>query len=283
MVSLSSTAFAAEKQDIVYTALGDSIANGTRGKKGIGYTDLFCDQLDRIYGEVTFNDDLAADGMTSGDLLCALEQSPVYGSDVITVSIGGNDFLGPFVSQLFPLYEAYDGDIDALNTALQLACNDPEHADPVLVGALHELSTELAASLSGFAEYFVQIMGLIHGYSPDADIYVNTVYNPFYWSPVLHAFADPYIQTMNEIIFGYSVIGYKVVDVYSAFEEYANPKKPVVGDLSNLSDLLVFLSNPENDIADFKGTIPLHPTDVGYKFIANLHKDLLGVPVVPAG
>ena len=87
---------------------------------------------------------------------------------------------------------------------------------------------------------------------------------------MLLEWVDPFVQSINAIIMNDTQVqmyDYKVVDVYIAFKDYSNPKKLEVGDLSNLAE---FSIDPETV------PVPLHPTDLGYKFIFNLHKDLLG-------
>jgi len=89
--------------DMVYTALGDSIAWGTGATEDVGYTRLLHEHLERSHGEVEFNL-IAEDGVTSEMLLYALSapgdpegaQAAVAGADLVSISIGGNDLLGPF-------------------------------------------------------------------------------------------------------------------------------------------------------------------------------------------
>lgn len=107
IMSIASPAFAAPKanplkQGIVYTALGDSIAYGTGATDQYGYTDMFNEHLTRINGTGQYFN-LSADGVTSSMLSTALYnsdqvQGAVAAADVITISIGGNDLLGLFLS-----------------------------------------------------------------------------------------------------------------------------------------------------------------------------------------
>lgn len=286
LVAFTSSVSAATKSGVVYTALGDSIANGTGGTDGIGYTDLFYDHLVKIYGASEFKD-LAQDGLSSAGLLEMLTvPSDVYGyraaisqSDYITISIGGNDLLIPFMQEfllvMFLYY--YDSEISFLDfeglledlEAWQSEPTNPEYA------YFGEMLTNLSYvtfpdAITAFASNWAQIIGAIRTINPSSTIYVNTGYNPFVNIPLLQVWVDPFVQAVNAVIMNETLVqmyGYEVVDVYSAFSDYANPNKLEVGDLSCLAQFIMYPDTVP---------VPLHPTDLGYKFIFNLHKDLLG-------
>ena len=277
---LSSTVFAGTKQEITYTALGDSIAFGTGATDFVGYTDLFSEHLTRKFGEVTYIN-LAEDGEKSEDLLMDLIfstdlQNDVAASDVITISIGGNDLLGPFLDAFERVIEWYytypDSSVDYESLLSDLAEweMDPT-THPQFNEMLQVLSENMDNYFSDFATNWGQIIFLIRTLNSEADIYVNTVFNPLKFSPSLYEYVDPAIQGLNWAIYSFADsnnydFDYKVVDVYSKFKAYGNPKKLVVGDLSTLA----IMAYP-----DYNGPIPLHPTDMGYKFIFNMHKDLM--------
>ncbi|MBE0451326.1 MAG: SGNH/GDSL hydrolase family protein [Clostridia bacterium] len=275
----SSTVFGVTKQGIVYTALGDSIAYGTGATDLVGYTDLFNEHLNKKLGnEKYFN--MSYDGATSEDLLISLNdpfdyfgaQTAIVASEVITISIGGNDLLGPFLEALggvvynFYLNPDYTVDFESLLADLSEWENDLTthyQFNEMLTG----LSSELPGLVYNFTSNWVIIINRIRELNPNADIYVNTVFNPLKFSPRLYQFADPAIQGLNVPIHYFAgIFDYKVVDVYSIFEAYGNPNRLVVGDLSTLA----FMVDP-----DYSGPIPLHPTDMGYKLIFNMHKDLM--------
>lgn len=285
LMSFTSSVFAVDKPGVVYTALGDSIAYGTGGTGGIGYTDLFNDHLIKIYGEGDFHKH-AQDGLSSADLLeMLMVTSDVYGyraaisqSDYITISIGGNDLLFPFMQEFafVIVYHYYDFgsgvvDFEGLMEDLDAWQNDPTNPEFAYFG---EMLTNLSYvtfpnAITAFANNWAQIIGTIRTLNPTATIFVNTGYNPFVNIPMLQEWVDPFVQSINAIIMNDTLVqmyDYKVVDVYTAFKDYANPKKLEVGDLSNLAQFSL-----DNDSVP----VPLHPTDLGYKFIFNLHKDLL--------
>ncbi len=283
-MSTASPAFAAPKanplkQGIVYTALGDSIAYGTGATDQYGYTDMLNEHLTRINGTGQYFN-LSADGVTSSMLSTALYnsyqvQGAVAAADVITISIGGNDLLGLFLSGFGQLIvDNYSIPVEPFVNFNQLMMDlkgwqanpyDPEysHFNQLLI----DLAGQFPSAVGGFNYNWLEIIGRIIELNPDADIYVNTVYNPFVNIPILHDAIDPFIQALNVAIEDYADdFDYKVVDVYSAFQGYRNPKKLAVGDLSNLVE---FIMDPTTV------PVPLHPTDLGYKFIFNMHKDLM--------
>ena len=286
LMAFTSSVSAATKSGVVYTALGDSIANGTGGTDSIGYTDLFYDHLVKIYGASEFKD-LAQDGLSSAGLLeMLMVPSDVYGyraeisqSDYITISIGGNDLLIPFMQELlmvifFHYYDSESEEIDyeGLMVDLEAWQNEPTNPDYVY---FREMLANLSYvtfpdAITAFASNWAQIIGAIRTLNPTATIYVNTGYNPFVNIPLLEVWVDPFVQAVNAAIMNDMLVqtyGYEVVDVYSAFSDYANLNKLEVGDLSCLAQFIMYPDTVP---------VPLHPTDLGYKFIFNLHKDLLG-------
>ncbi|MBV1756479.1 MAG: SGNH/GDSL hydrolase family protein [Dethiosulfatibacter sp.] len=281
MLLFSITAFATAKQGITYTALGDSIAYGTGATDGIGYTDMFNAHLERKFGDGMYIN-LSADGVTSGGLLYALSypgdplgvQAAVYGADVITISIGGNDLLGPFqvaLNGFIAQFYSIPGGGGAINFEAFMSdfakWEMDQSTQPGFTAMLASLYSDWPDLVQNFAVNWARIIDIIEDLNPDADIYVNTVFNPLKFSPALYEFADQAIQGLNIPIMSLApVYGYKVVDVYSKFSSYNNPKKLAVGDLSTLA---VY------KYPGYNGPVPLHPTDMGYKFIFNMHKDLM--------
>jgi lysophospholipase L1-like esterase len=197
---------------------------------------------------VTFND-LGVSGMTSGGLLGALVydytyQAAVADADVITVSIGGNDLLGPVLGFL------------AVN---------PQYANPAYLAILSaeqrmalaiQVNALLEPGVMAFVYNWPTTIGAIRGLNPGASIYVNTLYNPFTRGDGLFEMVDPYVQGINSMIAaGAPGAGYTVVDVYAKFAAYADPSEPLVHGLASPA--------------------ALHPTDEGYRVIFNLHKSLM--------
>jgi lysophospholipase L1-like esterase len=242
------TALAASKHAVVYTALGDSIAAGTGGTGSVGYTDLLAKRLARGKRHVAFND-LGVNGMTSGDLLAAVSTVPAFQvavakADIITVSIGGNDLLQPVLGFL--------------------AAN-PQYADPMFRASLTpeeqmalavQMNALLQPGVVAFSTNWPYTIGAINALNPKADVYVNTLYNPFTPGDGLFELLDPYVRGINGVIVAAAPYAdYTVVDVYAKFAAYTNLSKPLVHGLTS--------------------PVALHPTDKGYKVIFEMHKKLL--------
>lgn len=284
MFALTSPVYANQEDSITYTALGDSIALGIGANFDAGdppalngYTNMLKDHLVRIHDEV-FYYNLAVSGLTSTELLGGLSdplaQDIVAQSDIITISIGGNDLLAPFMMGLFQFLSTYYVDQTGINFVQFMSEFEAWKLDPTNTEYAHfetffaTLANEFINAIPGFYTNWTYIIEGIRYFNEDAEIYVSTVYNPFVNDPVLHDFMDVYIVTLNQvIIMNASVYDYSIVDIYTEFEDYGNPKKLAVGDLSNMAEF--FTPNPP------VVPVPLHPTDLGYKFIFNLHKDLM--------
>lgn len=255
LLAVPTMALATDREGVTYAALGDSIAVGTGGTDSSGYVDLLAGHLAREYGDLTLYE-VSHDGMTSGMLRTYLTDpaspyfvsvnSAVADADMVTVSIGGNDILQPVVA---------------------FVQSNPQYTDPAYIASLTPaekaalldyLYAMLSPHVAGFAENWPAIIGYMRTVNPTADIYVNTIYNPFAPGDGLHEIVDPYLAAMNSVIVmgaASPYIDYEVVDAYGRFADYGNPRKALVHGLTS--------------------PYALHPTDRGYKFIFNLHKDAL--------
>lgn len=263
---------------MVYTALGDSIAWGTGAAEDMGYTRLLHEHLERSRGEVEFNL-MAEDGVTSEMLLYALSapgdpegaQAAVAGADLVTISIGGNDLLGPFNDAVSGLLwtHYFNGTYLAVGQMLwdlsQWEMNPA--SQPHITAMFQGLAGTLALQSEAFEGKWQAIIGAVRMLNPGAQVLVTTVFNPFDFSVRLYEMADPLLYGLNGPIWALAdPYGYQVADVYGAFSGYGNPRKPLVGGIELLPG---FMLDPDS------WPVPLHPTDRGYRMILNLHKDLL--------
>lgn len=270
LLLMPGTALAGEREGVKYAALGDSIAFGigatqqtaypasyiVRGE--YGYTDMFNKHLSRVYGEGVYMN-VSLPGVTSSQLLDSLvtPTNAVYAvtnvavadADILTISIGGNDILHPIIEFIgtYPQYLA-PGVLEGI-LATPMAIWPTE---------LQLLVAELGANSTQFGSYWMAIMTDIRiTRGSTADIYVNTVYNPFPADSPLYDFTRGFIAGINTPIRALDMVyGYKVVDVENTFDEYHNKAKPLVHDLTDM-------------------TVALHPTDRGYKTIYKMHKVLM--------
>ncbi|WP_226577251.1 cell wall-binding repeat-containing protein [Halobacillus litoralis] len=157
-----------------YVALGDSLAYGIQydNTAGVSYADYIADDLENIYRLGSFTKEFAVPGLTSEGLLTQLQTNPdaqlaVTQADLITVSVGANDFLEVFK-------------------------NDPEKLkNPEVVKDLLEQA----------GDNYKGILGNIRALNPDAKIFVMGYYNPFYAYPAeQQAELTPLMKALNQVI-----------------------------------------------------------------------------------
>lgn len=196
--------------------LGDSIARGYGlGEEEYSYAQLCADYLGCNL------DNFAADGLDSSELLASLQninesqKQAIENSEVVVVSIGGNDMMHYGIRQALEfaakkdlLVEGYTADdipedagVYAFNTMIDKKAFK-EYADSGIQATL-ELNTELKAfsmnlRLTEGNNAYGKNQGIIkntimtnidesvkaiRAINPDAQIIVQTVYNPFQLSP----------------------------------------------------------------------------------------------------
>ncbi|MCL2088860.1 MAG: GDSL-type esterase/lipase family protein [Oscillospiraceae bacterium] len=259
---------------IVYIALGDSIAQGYAldNPEQEGYAGLFAGMIqDADTDRVAKTANLAAAGLTTDQLLDQLTSPGIMTDELesatlITLSIGGNNVLVPTISLVQDFLEGFLGvnidDITNINDILTLS----PYGVLELVGMLPEFSfteQEVALLLSGtddFARDFPEIISIIKSTAPDAEIIVSTIYNPIPAEiPLLREQADEVISRMNAVITASAAeFGYKVADVYTAFNE---------------AEYSVVNMNINPFAGDF--SYDIHPNTEGHALIAQIHYELL--------
>lgn len=173
-----------EHKIIHYVALGDSIAKGY-GLEDVdreSYVGRIAQALEEQYGAVRLTN-FGKNGLRSEQLLEILtdedhEQHKKYmeeieRADLITLSIGSNDLLQ---------YLSVDMDLEEFEA----------HGDEIFTKACER-----------FWQNIPQIIDVIHSHAPQAQLFVNNIYNPcndvsFDLSAQLDAMAEKYIVKMNE-------------------------------------------------------------------------------------
>ena len=209
-----------------YVALGDSISTG-RALEDIE-NNLF---VNRIKKEYNLNlDNKAVDGMDTTAMLDILNSNDEKGivykkairdAELITISMGGNNLLQPLINIV---KEGLGLDADATVIDLQQAIIKNPNALSILATSLKDtgLAQSLYSKAELFAEEFPEIVKVIRGLNPNAEIMIQTIYNPLYDVKEISALAgaiDPFFYSVNQVIFGYSsYLGYEVVDVYEEFK-----------------------------------------------------------------
>ena len=214
---------------LVYTALGDSISTGYRlTNPADSYVNLFGGYLH------TTPVNLGQNGLDSAGLLKKLTGdskviAQVKKSDIITVSIGGNDLLTALSSLQSLTRET--NTIKAVVTALQ---------------TLQSAATrqKLTAGADGFADDWTKIIARLHSLAPHAVIVATTVINPYSGIVLdvpllpkfdLGSYGDSYIRQINATILADADAGnYLVADSYTAFQNYSGNGRLTNANLNKL-------------------------------------------------
>lgn len=311
---------------ICYTALGDSIASGY-GLSGYdptvthsaieAYREQVTEKLKTQYSNTAIlSDSFAIDGLRSIQLLSYLtdKESPQYESfrkavaqsDFITISIGSNDILGPFMEEgarelgcsLGELYDTLNKKLTSGNLMeLFSLLNSAEKMNKTLAGLPEDMDIELASkaiaeyNIEGkeefnqicvqFAENLQAILETIHTLSPNAEIFVTNIYNPYRGVSLINPLnsicifdvgnlAEFYIQKLNEAFTKDSEL-YHLIDVKAAFD--AQEKVPVNANVYGSFGIDFTLEDYNLDP---------HPSVEGHTLIASLIKqemDSIQVPI----
>lgn len=209
-----------------YVALGDSITKGTglSNPTANSYPSVISKSL-----TVTNSLNLGINGLTSTTFLSYINgtntsktatniKDQIQNAKVITLSIGSNDILSPFVAYVKEAFNCTDlNDLKNIDpsklkegfAALQtLLNNDATNPDGIIAG------------VKTFSTNFPQIVTTIRTLAPDAELYINNLYNPYKQISSIFSFgatAENYIKQINANIFSSSDSAYHLVDVYTLF------------------------------------------------------------------
>jgi lysophospholipase L1-like esterase len=246
----------------VFTAIGDSISDGYSADTGKGYVDLLYNYLkvQSRYSGLQLNN-LSIPGLTTTDLLNDLStntqfQNSIKNSNIITLSIGGNNLLAPVISTAEADFNINTtNDTNLLTTLSQDIKSIPEATRYQLysqfINSSSQLPAELTAGDNQFISDFPNIIKQIKALAPQAKIYVLTIYNPFSTNDIYHNTFDQLIKTINSQIKSLSANNYEVVDVYTAFNNT--------------------YSTPVVNFNFLQGDIDPHPTNEGHEVIFETH------------
>ncbi|MGN0648930.1 MAG: SGNH/GDSL hydrolase family protein [Oscillospiraceae bacterium] len=229
--------------------LGDSIATGY-GLDGYTAGDNYSAKGsfgNMLSAECSDYVNLAVDGRTTAQLLEALDtaemRDAVADADCVIISIGGNDFLQPMITAVqMAMFSNPDimSIIQGGDTAdIDLNAVSEQLAQTVLAAAENVDTAKSGENLNG-------ILAKINELSPNADVKLLTVYNPFeggdsfYFDAVNDNFEDvqafslagifgklgdkaeaKLAQLNYEIVNAANSNGAEIIDVYSAFKGHA--------------------------------------------------------------
>lgn len=188
-----------------YVAIGDEISIEASNDYDIEYVSLIRDFLYALNNNLDYSN-LSKEEITSFELLNIIDDNKdkIKDADIITISIGGNNILNPILKNL---------NID--ETILQNC--DEEKFDSIISEYLNseEIKTEILNEVNKFSKDFPNIIKKIKKLAPEAEIYVNTVYNPINKKCNIYDFFDEQINLINDLIVkNNSNYDYKILDCY---------------------------------------------------------------------
>lgn len=251
-------------------SLGDSIATGY----GLpGYHQQAIPPLAISYPSIVGNAlglttcSFASDSIPSTDLLSELADPRIKAylskTKVITLSIGSDDILGPFL-------ETVAHQLGCSPDQIQLKLAALMQSDPATLAAdLSALNADDGSGLKNnqilknaairFQTNFQNIISAIKAAAPNAKLYVTNTYNPYEGISIpygagtldLGAIADSYIQTLNSA-FSTNSADYTLIDIHSSFSSSLKSGTSLVN--ANMST----------------GNFDPHPNAAGHMTIANM-------------
>ena len=253
---------AAEQVKPVYVSLGDSIAAGYSLKQP--EEQCYGALLAKIMGADWKQE--AVSGMTSTELLEQISsdtavQENLKQAQIVTVSIGSNDIMQPFLGYLAKELGCEKSQVPE---AFQKLMNG---GNPLAVG-LFALAVEkdleedasnedgITAGCKTFSEQLPRLIQTIRAYAPAAEIYVTNIYNPLKGLTKsttgfdLESVGETYITQLNQQIHTEAeTLNFGEADVYGNFK--SSSAKVIHTDLE-------------------EGNIDPHPTVAGQRRIATL-------------
>ena len=247
IMAMPLSAFAAKAD---YVSLGDSIAVSP------SYYDAVATYLQNSKKHYS-STNLAQDGRTSETILEDLTEANIKDAKVITLSIGGNNLLGPILDAIY----THCGISPAFSREVKLAMligfiNANPDAWKLIQSQLlnsAELQLALKKGVNDFIEDWPLIMREIKRLAPKARVYVLTMYNPVIKDPNLGKLFTTLILPINSLI-RFTPLWYRNVRVVDTSLLFA--LKP-----SSISFNLAAPISPKS--------LDSHPTEVGHKIIAN--------------
>ena len=188
-----------------YVAIGDEISIEASNDYDIEYVSLIRDFLYALNNNLDYSN-LSKEGITSFELLNIIDDNKdkIKDADIITISIGGNNILNPILKNLNvdeSILENYDE--DKFDSLISEYLNS------------EEIKTEILNEVNKFSKDFPNIIKKLKKLAPEADIYVNTVYNPINKKCNIYSFFESQISLINDLIVkNNSSYDYKILNCY---------------------------------------------------------------------
>ena len=188
-----------------YVAIGDEISIESDNDYDVAYVSLIKDFLYSLNNNLDYSN-LSKEGTTSSELLNIIDNNKekIKNSDLITVSVGGNNILNAILENL------------NIDEAMLQEC-DEEKFDSIISEYLNsdEIKEAVLNEVNKFSKDFPNIIKKIKKLAPEAEIYVNTVYNPINKKCNIYNFFDEQISLINDLIVkNNSNYDYKILDCY---------------------------------------------------------------------
>lgn len=228
----------AAEDSSVYTALGDSITtgNGLEGyTEGVTPNNSYVALVQKeMEAKEVYN--LAVNGLTSTALLTALEageyNEKIAKAEWVTLTIGANDLLMPFMKVIQEEFNCSIADLPATITELNNSNSMMLLKHLLSLKAKLENNAELLAACEAFAGTdttegnFQKIIKKLKELAPNAKICVTNIYNPYQEVGgsedgiellSFSSFTETYIAQLNKA-FSEKAKDYMLVDIKTLFE-----------------------------------------------------------------
>ena len=229
-LTAASSAASAESYDGKLAVLGDSITSGY-GLDGYvsgdntSAADSFSNKLAADFSEYV---NLAVDGRTSEELLEALDSdenvsAAVENAAAVVISIGGNDFLNPMMTAaqtaIMSDPDIMQGIMDGTVTVAEAMESNMDMINESVVSAAKQVDVQLTVNNIG------SIVDKVTEISPDSEIYLLTVYNPFEGEDDMEKYSEAAESILPVLNSGISDIAEQdnvhLIDAYTAFKGHA--------------------------------------------------------------
>lgn len=280
---------AIEEKSISIVVLGDSIARGygLADVESQRFSSVLNKKLSSVYTDISMSN-YGVDGQTGAELLEWLATTPpseLSDCDCVIISIGGNNILRSLSSLASMLDELKDTDPDVFKDYfLYLFAKDEETKQKYeySCGAINEIFKKVNAAFDSddfkklidkagddLEQEIPKIVSEIRKHNADADIYIQTVYNPYKNLKItlsgieetldMSHYGDVAVSKLNAPIYALAnENGYTVVPVYEGFKSSKNT-----------------LINAGFDISNTKFSIDPHPNAMGHSYIAEIYYSMI--------
>ena len=180
-----------------YIVLGDDVSFESENCYEVSYVTLIKDFFKAINSNLNYRN-LSEKSMTSSDLLnlINLKKNEIKNADLIVLSIGVNNVLNTVIQKL----------CNELDLNIESLKNYDETTFDLIIGKYlngEEVNLEVAKEIEKFEKDFPNIIDNIKNLSPNAEIYVNTVYNPINKKGSIYEYFNERIKSINEVITKY--------------------------------------------------------------------------------